>query len=272
MREIKQDVYLNEPFLMVDSGDYGTGITSLTFSNSGDIQLMKPGGGFMYIDSACYITERGFGWYTLQSSVTSHMDTLGRSVLHIEETSSLSAWPADMEIDVVANRAADTHTSVGSLDTRVTSLDVMVGSMDTNTSSYDQYKADLTALTSDVAAGTVIFAISTQRGTSPMIVWRKTNWNGYWFLDTTFSSYITSGYPVYITAYNKERNGTEIFTVVGTTDISSLTATFSLDPNSHTDYEPGEHYRYEVQFRQESATVIANAVVGTLRIEPTLKL
>jgi hypothetical protein len=251
MREIKQDVFLNEPFFMTNSGDYGSGVTSLTFTNSGDIQLMKPGGGFTYIDSACYVTERGFGWYTLQSSVAAHMDTLGRNVIHIIETSSLSAISEELLLDVVANRSSDVYTEV---------------------TSYDQYKADLTALISGVAAGTVVVGLATQVGTAPMTVYRKNNWNGDFYLNATFSSYISSGYPVYLTAYNKERSGTEIFSAIGSTDISSLTATFSLDPSSHTNFEPGEHYRYEVQFRQESATVIANAVVGTLRIEPTLKL
>ena len=250
MRELNQDVYLNEPFLMVDSGDYATGITSLTFANSGDIQLMKPGGGFLYIDSACFTAERGFGWYTLQSSVSGHMDTLGRNTVHILESSSLSAVSAELLIDVVANRSSDVYTEV---------------------TCYDNYKADLTALISGVAAGTIILALATQLGTTPMIGYRKNNWNGTFYLDATFSSYVSSGYPVYLTAYNKERNGTEIFSEIGSTDISSMTAVFSLSP-ANLDHEPGEHYRYEVQFRQDSATQVANAQVGTFRLEPTLKL
>ena len=102
-------------------------------------------------------------------------------------------------------------------------------------------------------------------------MYRKNNWNGTFYLSETFSSYVSSGYPVWLTGYTKDRNGTELFSAQGSAGVSSMTAVFSLDP-SHTDVEPGDHQHYEVQFRDSENAVIANAVVGVLRMKPTLKL
>jgi len=246
MREIKQNTYMSEPFYMTDSADFSGGVTGLVFPNSGDAQLSKAGGAFVDITSEVYVTDRGFGWYVMQSSVTTNLDTLGRNALHITATVSDTAVPADVLLDVVQYREPDTYGLVSSVDNNTTSYgqykaDVsVVGSVHTIVSSmatqvdstynqvssfaqyqgdvtgvssiyaevasHDQYKADISALLAGVAQGTITVPTASVESNTPIEIHQKANFEGIFYLPETFAGFVTSEYPVWFTCKQKPRD------------------------------------------------------------------
>lgn len=258
MREVKQNSYLDEIFFMADSSDLVTGITSLGFANSGDLQIYKPGAGFADITSACAVTEQGFGFYRLVSSDSAHMDTLGRNVIHASATSSLSAVPAEIMLDNVETRSNDVYISVSSVQADV--------------GSYDQYKADLTALLAGVGQGTIYVPTASVDSGTPMQAHVNANFDPIIYVSQAWSGFVNSGYPVWLTGKLNDFDGTALFSVQGTvTNTQSMSAVFSLDPSSHMNHEPTNLAHYEVQFRNSGGTVVKVAQTGGLRLLPTLK-
>jgi len=259
MREIKQSTYMSEPFYMTSSADYGAGVTGLTFPNSGDAQLSKAGGAFVDITSEVYVTDRGFGWYVMQSSVTTNLDTLGRNALHITATVSDTAVPADLLLDVVQYREPDTYG--------------LVSSVDNNTSSYDQYKADVSALLAGVAQGTIVVPTASVNSNTPIDVHQKANFGGTFYLSAVMSTFVASEYPVWFTAKQKPRDADAdaMWTVQGSvTNADSMSAVFSLSPTD-TNHDLTDFAHYDVQFRTADGGTVIIAMTGGVRIIPTYK-
>lgn len=110
MRKLRQSTEKNVMVLMVDATDHISGKIGLTLT----VALSKDGGAFSAITPA--IVERGNGWYSLALS-TSHTDTLGDLVLHIE---GYAADPSDMVLLVEAGAVdADISTVASSVGARV---------------------------------------------------------------------------------------------------------------------------------------------------------
>jgi len=259
MREIKQSTYMSEPFYMTDSADYSAGVSGLAFPNSGDVQLSKVGGEFADITSETYVTDRGFGWYTLQSSVTGNLDTLGRNVIHIIASSYDTGVPADMVLDVVQYREPDTYG--------------VVSSIDNNTTSYGQYKADISALLAGVAQGTIVVPTASVNSNTPIEIHQKANFEGIFYLPETFAGFVTSEYPVWFTCKQKPRDADAdaMWTVQGSvTNADSMSAVFSLSP-TNTDHDLTDFAHYDVQFRTADGGTVKIALTGGVKIIPTYK-
>ncbi len=260
MREVKKDTTLTDMFFMADSGDLWTAVTSLTFANSGDIQASKNGGSFTDISGDASITERGFGFYSI---TTSHMDTVGKAIIHAE---GAAAVPADLILSVVDNIEKDSFDAISSVDVRVSSIGIDV-------SSYDQFKADLTPFLSGIAAGTIINPTATVEDDDPAIAYQKTNYNPLVFVSLQFSSFVSS-YDWYFTVKERVRDAAVLWTVQGTiSNADSMSFISSHDPTSHTNQLASDFYFYEVQVRtRDTVLPVHNAVVGNLQLKPTLKL
>ena len=240
MRDIVSSSFLNDMFLMVGSADGWTGITSLGFTNSGDLQLSKAGGAFVDITSACTITERGFGWYNLASSDGTHADTIGRQVIHVTESDSVSAIPGELLFNV-------TNTNVDSLAVSVANL------------------------STGIAQGRIIVPTNAVTQDSPLIVYQKTHFDASFPVGQVFSSFATD--PVFLSAKARIRDSAALWSVLGSvTNATSMSCVFSLHPTSHTNIGIGDDYFYEVQFQATTPNSLSKvAMVGDLEIRGTLK-
>jgi hypothetical protein len=233
---------------MVDSSDNITPVTSLTFANSGDVQLIRLGSDITDIAGDGAVTERGVGWYQWVSSVTSLSDTLGHNVVHFPANGD--AIPTDVPIDITFKE---------------------VSRMQVDASSFDQYKADLTPLTTGLAAGTIQIPTASVTDNSPVTIFDGTHFNGIFYLNAAWSSYINSGYIAWFVMRERDTSDTAIIEVEGGTSTDSVTATFSAS-RAETDVTPGVPYHYQVQFRDidaNSSNVIHVAQNGTSVIKET---
>jgi hypothetical protein len=243
-----QGTFINLNFLMVDSSDNITPVTSLTFANSGDVQILKLGSDLSDIAGDGAVTERGAGWYQWVSSVTSHSDTLGHGALHFPANGD--AIPTDVPIDFIVND---------------------ISSMQTDIASFDQYKADLSPLTSGLAAGTVQVPTASVTDNDPLTVFNQTNLDATFYLNANFSSYISSEFPAWLVVRQRDTSDSALMTVEGISTTNSVTAIFSAS-RTDTNVAPGVPYVYQVQFRDtdaNSANVVKVALTGTTTFKET---
>jgi hypothetical protein len=243
-----QGTFLNFNFLMVDSSDNITAVTSLTFASSGDVQLIRLGSDAVDAAGDGAVTERGLGWYQWVSSVNSLSDTLGHNIFSFPANGD--AIPTDVPIDIV--------------NTEPTSLQVDI-------SSFDQYKADITPLTTGVTAGTITIPAASVADNSPVVIYKQTHFDGIFYLNAAFSSFISSGYIAWLEVRERDTSDSSLISVEGGTSTDSVTATFSASITD-TNVAPGVPYQYQVQFRNidaNSADVMKVAMFGTVQLKET---
>jgi hypothetical protein len=241
MRSIPRDTFFNESFFFVNSNGLIAGVTSLTFGNSGDMQLKKKGASsFSDISSAVTVTEVGHGNYDFVSSDDGHTDTDGVMGFYFP-----------------ANGAAVEQTIYAQVQYDVASVDAHISAMETT-------------FTTGLAAGTVVLASATVEDDTPLDIYKSTHNNVTFYLSATMSEF--NQQPIYFTAKKRPDDTGTLWTVQGSvTNTSSISAVFSMQPSDTSAVDISDVYLGEVQFRAANGSVIKNAVTLNVQVKPTLK-
>lgn len=249
MRNINQGSFIADTVLIVDSSTLINGVTGLTFSNSGDVQLKKQGSSFSDISSAIVATERGNGWYDIVSSESAHTNTLGKIVLHFPANSE--SVVTDLVLNVVASESlAD---DISSIDAAVTSLSTQIGN-----------------LQNGIVQGSIEVPTATVIEDTPITVYKATYQDFIFYVGQTWSSY--ASWPVYFTAKEREGDSTELWSVQGSiTNATSMSAVFSLHPSSDSNVTAGENYPWQIEFRTSSEAWGKVAMTGFADVTERLK-
>jgi hypothetical protein len=128
---------------------------------------------------------------------------------------------------------------------------------------------DVSRLTDGVATGRIVIPFSVVDSNEPLEMFKGTFFDGTFYPGQVFSSF--SGVPVFLTAKERARDSSELWSVQGTvSNATSMSCVFSVSP-TELDHEASDYLRWEVQFRTGSNTVIKNALVGDLEVKGTLK-